>query len=324
MTLGELVDRSATFWRAHWKSLFQLFLGFELLQYTLVKAWSLVLARYVPLARGGAATIDALKSQPEEAVRQLAVMGASASVVIAIYLVCTNFAAIAGAALIWPRMIGQTATVEAAIGRAVKRAGTMVQYFALMLGWTLLVTMLLLLPGTVAVGASFFAGGGPATVVLAILGMLLAFAGGVVAILWWILRFLLSAQVLAIEDVGPVGVFRRCDALSSGRIAPGLLGLVKVRLTVLVTVVSVILFTVSIVFGLPALIINGIYGNLLDPANATPGAVPQLLLVPAELLQTVAQAAFAPLFVVFTSFFYADMRARREGLDLALKMEKPA
>ena len=51
---------------------------------------------------------------------------------------------------------------------------------------------------------------------------------------------------------------------------------------------------------------------------------PELLLVPAELLQTVAQAAFAPLFVVFTSFFYADMRARREGLDLALKMEKPA
>lgn len=321
LTLGEILDHSASFWRAHWQPLFKLFLGFELAQFVLLKAWEVVLKKYVPLARGGAATLDALKSQPEEALRQLAWMTASGAVAAAIYLVITNFAAVAGAAFIWPRLLGRDSTIDGAIRRSLARAPAMFQFFGLMLGWTLLIAGLLMLPSGAAIGGALASEAGPVAVGLVLLGTGLALVGMVVAFLWWVLRFLLSSQVIAIEDVGAVGIFRRCDALSSGRIGDGFLGLVKVRLTVLVTVVSVILFTVSIVFGLPALIIQGIYGNMLDPAHATPEAIPEALMVPAQLLQTVAQSAIAPLFVVFTCFFYADMRVRREGLDLALKLE---
>jgi hypothetical protein len=77
---------------------------------------------------------------------------------------------------------------------------------------------------------------------------------------------------------------------------------------------------VSIVGSLPALIIEGYYGRPFDPANADPDAVPQLLLVPAQLLSLVLGSIVAPLYAVAMGWFYVDMRMRREGLDLELKL----
>ena len=90
---------------------------------------------------------------------------------------------------------------------------------------------------------------------------------------------------------------------------------------ILVTVVSVILIAVSILSGLPALIVQFTYGNPLDPIAAAAHPVPQSLLVPAELLQVVGQAVFSPLGLVFYALFYLDMRVRREALDLEQRLE---
>jgi hypothetical protein len=120
--------------------------------------------------------------------------------------------------------------------------------------------------------------------------------------------------------VSAVGAFRRAGALSSGRVGEGLLGLVKLRLTLVITVVGVILLVVTIVGSLPALFVQGYYGRVFDPANADPDAVPQLLLVPAQLLQLAFGSVVAPLYAVAMGWFYFDMRMRREGLDLELKL----
>src|SRR5207244_5838915 len=72
LTLGEVVDRSASLWRAHWKALFQLYLGFQLGEFVLLKAWEVITVRYFPIARGGQRMIEAFQSEPAEAVRQLA------------------------------------------------------------------------------------------------------------------------------------------------------------------------------------------------------------------------------------------------------------
>ena len=73
---------------------------------------------------------------------------------------------------------------------------------------------------------------------------------------------------------------------------------------------------------LPALVVQGVYGNIFDPTHATPDAVPQALLVPAELLQVLVQSLFSPLYIAFAALFYVDMRVRREGLDLELALER--
>ena len=75
--------------------------------------------------------------------------------------------------------------------------------------------------------------------------------------------------------------------------------------------------------GVPALTIQAIWGNVFDPMNQTPDLVPQTLLVPAQLLQIVAQALVAPLLGVAMTAFFIDTQVRREGLDLALALEQP-
>jgi hypothetical protein len=146
------------------------------------------------------------------------------------------------------------------------------------------------------------------------------FMGMLVALLWFIIRVAVAPQVLAVEDVTGWGAFRRAGVLSSGRIGPGFDGWVKVRLTVLITVVGVILFILSGVANAPALIIQQVYGNVFDPMRATPGSLPQHFLVPAELIGTVLSALVQPIFTVVQTLFYVDMRVRREGLDLQLKL----
>lgn len=322
LTLGEILDRSASFWRANWRALFKLFLGFQLAQWVVLKGAELVIRSYFPLARGGAATIEALKVEPTEALRQLLWAGGTVGGVMLIYLFVFNFAGMAASHFIWPRMLGRTSTIADAMRRAMTRMGTMVGFFALMLGWSLLVTVFLQIPAALGFVAAVAVGEGVASVAFVALAALLSGFGMLLAILWFALRFLLGPQVLALEELGAWAVFKRCDALASGRITEGFLGLVKVRLAVLVTVMSVIIFSVSLVFGLPALVLQAIYGNIFDPQNATPDAVPQLILVPAQLLQVVAQAGIAPLYSVFAVVFYLDMRVRREGLDLELKMNE--
>jgi hypothetical protein len=64
-----------------------------------------------------------------------------------------------------------------------------------------------------------------------------------------------------------------------------------------------------------------IYGHPFDPLNATPEAVPQLLLVPAQLLQVIGGGVFWPVYLAPWAVFYVDMRVRREGFDFALALE---
>ena len=71
LTLKEGVDRSASLWRTHWKSLFKLYLGFQLGQFVLLKSWELLTMRFFPLVRNGPQLTEALKVEPFEAFRQV-------------------------------------------------------------------------------------------------------------------------------------------------------------------------------------------------------------------------------------------------------------
>src|SRR5262249_62249391 len=74
--MGELMDRSAGFWRSHWKQLFQLYVPFHLTGYLLLKLLVLEMRSWFPLLEGGLALTNAMQHNPIEIVRQGAV-GAS-------------------------------------------------------------------------------------------------------------------------------------------------------------------------------------------------------------------------------------------------------
>lgn len=157
-----------------------------------------------------------------------------------------------------------------------------------------------------------------------IAGGLVLTLGLLLLVLWFVIRFVLLSQVIASEPVGPLGAFRRTGALSSGRVATGPGGLVKLRLTVLITIIGGILLLVSLVMTAPTFIIGAFYGVTFQPGQGPDDLVPAAILVPVELLQTLGGSLVAPLYVVFQVLFYGDMRARREGLDLELALREPA
>lgn len=319
--MGEIIDRSASVWRANWKALFKLFLGFQLATYLLTKGWQLAAKTYFPKARGGAQFAEALKGDPLEALTEMGIGTGAGLGLMVISLFGSTFVAVAATRYVYPQLVGQRATLGESLAFAWSRVGSILGFFLLMGLWTLLVTVLALLPAGALIGGGFLSEDGPARILIFALGGLLAMGALGIVVLWFLLRFMLGAQVLALEEVGAIGAFRRSNALSSGRIGPGILGLTKIRLGIVFTVVAMIVLTVSYLFSIPQVIIVFVYANPFNPAGADLDAIPGLLGVPAELVQVIAQTAITPLWVVFDIVFYTDMRVRREGLDLEVKLE---
>ncbi|MET0401114.1 MAG: hypothetical protein ABW123_01870 [Cystobacter sp.] len=320
LALGEIVDRSATFWRGHFRTLFLLSLGFNLTTYILTKVLQLTLQGNPALLTPGGDPEAVRSALPN----YLLSLGGVLLVSVWIYYLNT----LVVARYVVPTQLGNEATPQQSFQRAWKRLGSLSGAYLLSLLWGTGILLLLMLPGGVllGVGAALVAqaqgSGGGASILLAV-GLLAA--GGIVlglgfvgGMLWYLLRFSLLGPVLAMEELSARRAFRRSGELLSGRVEPGFIGRVTVRAMLLVTVVSLILIAVSLLFGLPALLLQLIYR---DPANPMGSLAPQALLIPAELLQVIGQAVFNPLGLVVYATLYLDMRVRREGLDLERRLD---
>jgi hypothetical protein len=325
LALGEIIDRAATFWRKHFKALFLLSLGFNLVSYILTKALQLAAQRTYPALQAALRDGDMMALGTEYARFLLMLMG---TLGVTFWLYSLNTLAVSR--YVVPTQLGQPARPADGLQRALKRVGAFTGAYLLSLLWAVGAILLLMLPGGLLAGVGGalvmrtegeISGARVLGWILLAVGPLLAGLGLVGGLLWFLLRFSLLAPVMAMEDLPATRSFRRSGALLSGRVAPGFTGRVTVRAMILVTVVSLILLAVSILCGLPALLLQLSHGHLLDPAAAATDPVPQSLLVPAELLQVVGQAAFNPLGLVVYAMLYLDMRVRREGLDLEQRVE---
>lgn len=316
MELGEIVDRSASFWRANWKRLYGLFFAFNLLQYALIKGVQATAGRW-----GGYADLfamlRAMSENPGKVQQQAPATTVGLVVVMGLLLFVTLFFTTAAAHWVLPAFLGTPGRVSDGLRHAARRLGTLAGLFLLALGWAVLVMVLFMLPGL----AMAIVAGVLGSVALVIAGTLVMMLGLLGWGLWFFLRFALWGPVVASEDIGALAAFKRCDTLTSGRVGQGLMGLVKMRLMILITVVATMLLLISLISGAPVLVLRGVYGNLLDPAAAD---VPAYLLVPAELLNLAVGAVMYPLYVAFQVIFYVDMRTRREGFDLELKLKAAA
>jgi hypothetical protein len=320
LAIGEIIDRSATFWRRHFRPLFLLSLGFNLTTYILTKVLQLTLQENLALqSRGGD-----LAELSASLLRTLLSLGGVLLVSLWIYYLNT----LVVARYVVPTQLGDEVNPAGSLQRAWKRLGALSGAYLLSLLWGTGVLLLLMLPGglLLGVGAALIAqasqsGGGASQLVavaLLIAGFVLVSLGFVGGMLWYLLRFALLGPVLALEDQSASRSFRRSGQLLSGRVEPGFIGRVTVRAMLLVTVVSLILIAVSLLFGLPALLLQLIYR---DPSNPMLSLAPQSLLIPAELLQVVGQAVFNPLGLVVYAMLYLDMRVRREGWDIERRLD---
>jgi hypothetical protein len=316
MELGEIVDRSAAFWRVHWKRLYGLFFAFNMAQYALVKGGQALLGRWSPALRDLPDVLRLANTDPAEFQRQAPAAIAGFTAVFGVMLFATFFATTAAARYVMPAFLGQGASISDGLRRALGRFSTIAGLYTLAIAWSVVVLVPFVAPGVLL---SFSAGlvlSQPALAFgLIALGTVTLGFGMLAWALWFFLRFALWAPVAAMEEGGALAAFHRCGALTSGRVGPGLLGLVKVRLMILITVVGLVLMLITLISGAPVLVLRGVYGE---------GQAPSYLLVPAELLNAAVNSVVYPLYVAFQVIFYVDMRVRREGLDLELKLQAAA
>jgi hypothetical protein len=318
MAIGELIDRSASEWRHHWRELFMLFLPFQVVEFALLKAYEQLAARLFPALLSGPAV---LQRAPEEVTAQLGWAVGAMAILLPLFLFNGWAAAIPVGAQVTSRLLGQPMQRAQAFARLPRQLLPCLGSMLLSLLWSSALCLLALLP---AVGLMFLGIWlelqGAALVVTIGAGVFLTSLLMLGVMLWYMLRFLLVPQVLAVEELGAIGALRRAGQLISGRVGPGLAGRMLFRATVGVTVMAVILTAVNLIAGAPALILQMIYASPLDP-GASLAKIPQLLLVPAQLLQVGTQGLVGPLFAVYRVLLYLDVRMRREGLDLEKQLD---
>jgi hypothetical protein len=316
LTAGELIDRSVVFWRAHLGPLFRLYLALQLVGYALGKLGlgpfyrALALYQTEVAARPAASWERLVDLSP--ALRGLAL-------VIAFIWWLSWLGVVAGTHFTVRRLLGESVPLSAALRKMLGRAGAVTLALVISSVWGAVVSVLSVIPGTLVLFLGIQVGG-LSLLLLAFFGVSLMLLGLLVTFVWWVLRFMLVAPVLAEEEGGVWFALQRSGALMRGRIGPGFFGWVKVRASVLLSGVSAMLVAISVIGGVPAFFLQVKYGGLFRPGGPTPDAIPALLLIPAELLQQGVHSFFAPLSMALAAFFYVDLRVRREGLDLEARV----
>jgi hypothetical protein len=305
-TLGALIDATVVFWRQHFKLLFWVSLPFQLVQFIAAKLLLIPVMKMLPKNIGESPATDAL------------VQGIGALIVLMLCLIfLAQLSAVAMSRAVYPRFVSsEEPDLQNILSHSFNRIlpSAILVIFSAM--WAVFFCALFALP-LVAVVTLTNEGilGGDSSVALAVTASALLGVGCVVVLLLYILKFILSGQVISVENLSAWNTFKRSSALSSGRISNGFEGLVKVRLAILVTVVGVIVTVIGTTMSLPTFIAGAFFGAGFQPENMIEVVVPQYILVPLQLIETIAASVFVPLYGVFQTLFYIDMRVRREGSD---------
>lgn len=326
LTMGELLDRSAAMWRMNIWPLFALTFALHLITWAAGKYYTVELARLMPALAGGGGGGGA---GPLAGMAELGKLLAGTVAVLGIYWWMSNAAALACAHFMLGRVVGSGTSMNDALRRLAQRFAPLTGVLALSGFYALWYFLIAGLPAAVVGGAlvaiAVAAGGSTGWIFAAVApAILLGFLGMFAAVLWYLLRFMIAAQVLAAEDLGVLGALRRSGELLSGRLGPGFLNLVKVRATIVVSVMWLLVLAVSTAAQIPVFILQSVFRTEGDPFMIDLELGPRIAMTIAELVGVGAQSLFAPLSIVLATLFYVDMRVRREGWDLELKLDAGA
>ncbi len=324
--MGGLIDRTVSFWRAHWKALFGLTVGFQLAQYALSKAYLFALPHIAPVMANPKLLREASEGESVQVLFQVAAMAVSVSLLVVVSGWLNWLTTVAVTAFSLPRWTAVGEVERAPIRRAIAKAGTVTFAYLLSLLWAAGMGVLCTLPGVAfAVGLPMLAGalglGSGWAVAAVVPGVVLLLLGWATAFVWYLLRFTLTSTVIAAEPLGAVAAVRRSGALLSGRLGPGFFGRNRVRASVVVSAMLVVLFVLSIVTSLPASVLQLALRDPDDPFGVSRGLGLTALTSGLEIVGTLAQSVFSPLYLLLAVALYVDLRVRKEGLDLELRLD---
>ncbi|MFL5319563.1 MAG: hypothetical protein ACJ790_07885 [Myxococcaceae bacterium] len=324
LQVGEIVDRSVTWWRRRLWPLFQLALGFQIAGYAAGKAYEFALTRWAPLLNDPAQLQVLVKRgfTPDQ-IRQVAIAGVATFLWAAFVVALSWIANVLVSAYAIGELTGAPITPGAAAKRLLNRTGALFSVLILGHAWAFLAYLGAMLPGALLLGVfSLLLEKVPIASFGALVLAMAAFGfGSLFIFLWYILRFMLAPAVVATEAGGGLHAFRRSRELISGRMGPRFGDRQFIRATLVLTVMVVVVLVVGLVTSLPALIVQTAFGGF-GGAGADPTRVPQLLLIPAELFEVFCASLLVPLTYVLSAVFYLDARMRREGLDLELTLDE--
>lgn len=159
--------------------------------------------------------------------------------------------------------------------------------------------------------------GSEATLITGLFGGL---AGAVVLFLVTLLRTVLAPAVAAVEGLGGLAALRRSSRLMAPRPGQPLLERPGLRASVLLLTTFVLALAVNGLASLPRLMAAQLAGG--GPMGLLPGALPSWIELTLALFETGAGAALQPFSLAAVAVFYFERRARLEGLDVALWIER--
>jgi Membrane domain of glycerophosphoryl diester phosphodiesterase len=295
LTLGELLDRSFSLYRSH----FRTFVAIMAVPAVLGAGFALLLE----LAQGDRSLGPPGARPTPDAIFRMAWPVIALWVGILFYLAVHVVAVGATTAAVSELYMGREATARGGYDRVRSRIGRLLLVLvltSLRLGAVVLVP--LILAGVVvalAVGRS-----GPlATIVAIILGLLLIL-GAVMLVVFLTLRYCLAVPAVVIESVTARQAIRRSIALMRGNLGRGF---------VLVLFAFVIAQITTLIFQGPFM--AGAYVAGPDAAAAL------WLRLMGACAGALGNAISAPLMSVALALLYYDARVRHEGLDLQIMMD---
>jgi hypothetical protein len=301
LSLGELLDRTFTYYRRH----FWLFVGIMALPQVFVVGANLCVTAIETLT-GGAQRVEGDGLPTAAALGGAIGFLAGVIVMVVAYWLLYSMALGATAYAISGVHLGKLPTVRESY-RSMKGQVLRIIDLLLTVGIRIFGVMALSMVGFVAIiltGAEF-----RTAPLVAVGGILLAVAGmaaSVVLAIWLVLRYGVSVPALVLEKLRAKEAIRRSVFLTKGNLGRVFL------IGLLMTLVSA---TVSGLLQGPFLVATMVV------AIHNKGAAPFWLNIPTAIAGGIGQALTGPLLMIGLALLYYDTRVRKEGLDLQLIME---
>ena len=305
-TTGELLDRALGIYRVQFKALFKVALVFELVLHGLSKGVELLTFAKAP------------------ALLSLSTIGRAPPVQQLTWLVPLVVGWIALSLVVFQASVGAVSLDAAAAqspqgfaaracwARLRPRLGALIYTLALELVLLGLQVSLGLLP--LALGALNVRGDGSAlALVLLALGAGLSLLLLPALFVTGFLRYLVVPQVVVAEGLSGRAALARSVALMRPGLADRFWSRPKLRASLVLLVLGLVLNAVTLVADLPHSALLLAHGGHVQHLS---------VLIASEALSVFAKTAVAPFAMVALALFHLDLRVRREGLDLALQAER--
>jgi hypothetical protein len=295
-SLGELLDRTFSYYRAH----FWLFAGIMALPEVAIVALSLLLNAVVRPQLTNPQDAAVIRSQMPHLI--FGYMGWSLLIVV-ISLVCYTVSLGATTFAVSDVCLGRSAGIGNAYRRLWRKLSKLVG--------------LMLLLGLTAVGAYVLATVNAMMITVALLNLLhvrawaaaevlasIMVLGFIIVVSLLLLRLVLAVPALMLEEIGLGGALKRSFRLTNRAVG---------RL-LLIAILGLIIYAVAgFAFQAPFWAAGAVMGFKLT-------MMPLWLMAPATIAGGFGAAAGGPVLIIALVLFYYDARVRREGFDLQLMM----